>query len=51
MNEKKTSSGIPIRRIYSNFENIDHLKSDSGEYPFTRGIYKEMYRERFWTMR
>ncbi|UCE66661.1 MAG: methylmalonyl-CoA mutase family protein [Candidatus Zixiibacteriota bacterium] len=51
MDEKKTSSGIPIKRIYSNIENIDHLKSDAGEYPFTRGIYREMYRERFWTMR
>ena len=24
---------------------------DPGEYPFTRGIQKEMYRSRFWTMR
>jgi len=51
MDEKKTSSGIPIERIYSNFENSDHIGSDAGEYPFTRGIYKDMYRKRFWTMR
>ncbi|UCC80762.1 MAG: methylmalonyl-CoA mutase [Candidatus Zixiibacteriota bacterium] len=51
MNERKTSSGIPIKRIYSDIANADYLKSDSGEYPFTRGIYRDMYRKRFWTMR
>jgi methylmalonyl-CoA mutase N-terminal domain/subunit len=51
MNERKTSSGIPIKRIYSDIGNSDHLQSDAGEYPFTRGIYKDMYRGRPWTMR
>jgi len=51
MNEKKTSSGIPVERIYSDLENAAHLKGDSGEYPYTRGIYKDMYRTRLWTMR
>jgi methylmalonyl-CoA mutase N-terminal domain/subunit len=51
MDERKTSSGIPIGRIYTDIENIDHVRSDAGEYPFTRGIYKDMYRKRFWTMR
>jgi len=51
MDEKKTSSGIPVERIYSGLENAEHLNGDSGEYPFTRGIYKDMYRTRLWTMR
>jgi methylmalonyl-CoA mutase N-terminal domain/subunit len=51
MADKKSSSGIPIDRIYNSIENDSHIKSDSGEYPFTRGVYKDMYRSRFWTMR
>jgi len=51
MDEKKTSSGIPIERIYSNIGKADHLNSDAGEFPFTRGIYRDMYRKKFWTMR
>ena len=26
-------------------------KENPGEFPFKRGLYKEMYRERTWTMR
>ena len=26
-------------------------KEKSGDFPFTRGIYKEMYKKRLWTMR
>jgi methylmalonyl-CoA mutase N-terminal domain/subunit len=53
MEEKKTTSGIVARRIYSqaDSENQAHLAGDSGQYPFTRGIYPDMYRQRFWTMR
>ncbi len=25
--------------------------SDPGEFPYTRGVYREMYRSRLWTMR
>jgi methylmalonyl-CoA mutase N-terminal domain/subunit len=39
----ETSSQIPIDRIYGNENAI--------EFPFTRGIYDEMYRARLWTMR
>ncbi|PJF28524.1 MAG: methylmalonyl-CoA mutase, partial [Phototrophicales bacterium] len=46
-----TSSGIPLKRLYT-AEDIPH---DSlgfpGEYPFTRGVQPTMYRTRFWTMR
>lgn len=53
MEEKKTSSGIAAKRIYDkpDSENQAHLAGDSGQYPFTRGIYPDMYRQRFWTMR
>src|SRR5579859_7243525 len=27
------------------------MKEQPGEFPYTRGIYKEMYRARLWTMR
>jgi methylmalonyl-CoA mutase N-terminal domain/subunit len=40
----QTSSGIPIDRIYGD-------DTSSGAYPFTRGVYKDMYRARLWTMR
>ena len=52
--EKKphtTSSGVEIDPIYdeSNARSLD--LGIPGEYPFGRGIYPEMYRTRFWTMR
>src|SRR5579884_3626511 len=51
----ETSSGIPIRRLYTP-EDIAALDYDRdlgypGEYPYTRGIYPTMYRGRLWTMR
>jgi len=39
----ETSSGIPIEASYGS--------PLPGEFPFTRGILPEGYRERFWTMR
>ncbi|MGC8480519.1 MAG: acyl-CoA mutase large subunit family protein [Acidimicrobiales bacterium] len=50
-----TDSGIPISPIYRP-EDIDSLDygrdlGDPGEFPYTRGIYKTMYRGRPWTMR
>ncbi len=44
----KTSSGIDIP-ITAPPRTANHPQP--GEYPFTRGIYPEMYRGRFWTMR
>ena len=44
----KTSSGIDIP-VVAPSRTSDH--SPPGEYPFTRGIYPEMYRGRLWTMR
>jgi methylmalonyl-CoA mutase N-terminal domain/subunit len=48
-------SGVPVERLYtpadlSNFEYKRDL-GDPGEYPFTRGIHRTMYRGKLWTMR
>ena len=49
MSEKKikTSSGIEIKEIYTESKSIEL----PGEFPFTRGIQKDMYRGKMWTMR
>ena len=48
----KTDSGIPVKRVYSKkiaSRNIDN--EEPGKFPYTRGLYPNMYRERLWTMR
>jgi methylmalonyl-CoA mutase N-terminal domain/subunit len=50
-----TASGIEVKPLYT-FEDIKHLDpvadvGQPGEYPYTRGIHKTMYRDRLWTMR
>ena len=52
-NEKKTDSGIPIKVYYdeTDLATGGPELGKPGEFPFTRGIYPEMYRKRFWTMR
>ena len=52
---KRTTSGIDIQETYrpddlSGFDYTAQL-NDSGSYPYTRGIYPGMYRQRLWTMR
>ncbi len=50
-----TASGIPIKRVFTpeDVEDIDYFKDIGfpGEYPYTRGIYPNMYRGRMWTIR
>jgi len=50
MADKKrvTTSGIEIREVYTKPSDMTELP---GEYPYTRGIQKDMYRGRPWTMR
>ena len=50
MSNKKftTTSGIEIKQIYTAAKPSTELP---GEFPFTRGIQKDMYRGRLWTMR
>jgi methylmalonyl-CoA mutase N-terminal domain/subunit len=49
------SSSIGLKRIYSeqDIKSSDFLQNlgDSGKYPFTRGVYPDMYRGKLWTMR
>lgn len=49
MSEKKikTGSGIEIREVYTEAKSLEL----PGEFPYTRGIQKDMYRGRLWTMR
>ena len=44
MGTKKTNSNIPLKPFYG-------TGSKPGEYPFTNGVYPDMYRERLWTTR
>ena len=44
MKNKKTNSNIPLKSFYG-------LNKKPGEYPFTSGIYSDMYRKKLWTMR
>ena len=48
----ETQSGIPVKVVYTP-EDIGHLDyerdlGNPGEYPYTRGIYPEMYRNKLW---
>jgi len=51
----ETLSGIPIKEIYrpEDINNIEYHRDigDPGQYPYTRGIYPNMFRGRFWTRR
>ncbi|GAA4212023.1 methylmalonyl-CoA mutase family protein [Pedobacter jeongneungensis] len=50
MSDKKhtTTSGIEIKPLYTEAKPMDERP---GKFPFTRGIQKDMYRGRLWTMR
>jgi len=48
----ETQGGIPLKPVYTPAD-IEHTEygrdlSDPGRYPYTRGIYPEMYRNRLW---
>lgn len=52
--ERINSSEMKLRELYTPEdlpENADNEIGLPGEYPFTRGIYPNMYRGRLWTMR
>ena len=46
-----TASGIPVRSVYDASVLNRSASEEPGVFPFTRGIYPSMYRERLWTMR
>jgi methylmalonyl-CoA mutase, N-terminal domain len=47
-----TDSGIEIAELYSDADLPEQLDlGDPGEFPYTRGVHREMYRRQTWTMR
>src|SRR6202171_5249192 len=48
--EPVTDSGLPLKPVYQAAD-AGPEAPPPGEYPFTRGIYPEMYRRRPWTIR
>ena len=49
-----TLSEIPLEICYSHRDVADRDRKDAeqpGEYPFTRGVHRDMYRGKVWTMR
>jgi len=53
--QHRTDSGIEIRRRYAaedlgGFDPAEML-GEPGEFPYTRGVHRDMYRGRLWTMR
>ena len=47
----RTDSGIEVEPVYGGRHRAASGDEPPGEYPFTRGIYADMYRGRMWTMR
>ncbi|GAG28166.1 unnamed protein product, partial [marine sediment metagenome] len=51
---QETWSGIPVKPVYTpkDVRGIKYRRiADPGQYPFTRGIYEDMYRGRLWSRR
>lgn len=48
-----TDSNIEVKTLYTpeDLPPIDVLNEKSGDFPFTRGVQRDMYRGRLWTMR
>jgi methylmalonyl-CoA mutase N-terminal domain/subunit len=48
--ELRTDSGLEVARVYAPSE-AHGESTEPGSFPFTRGVYPDMYRGRVWTMR
>jgi methylmalonyl-CoA mutase N-terminal domain/subunit len=48
---RETDSGIEVRPVYTEADVAGPPPEPPGEFPFTRGPYRDMYRGRPWTMR
>jgi methylmalonyl-CoA mutase, N-terminal domain len=47
-----TDSGIEVKPLYTEADLPQDLRlGEPGEYPYTRGVHREMYRKQPWTMR
>ena len=55
MRDARLHAGTPIKTVYGPDDLADRDAArdigQPGEYPYTRGIHKTMYRDRLWTMR
>ncbi len=55
MKDLRLHAGMPIKPVYGPEDlagrEFDRDIGRPGEYPYTRGIHKHMYRDRLWTMR
>lgn len=60
LTDMKTRSGIPVQETYwpedlpqelQSAETVKKFLGESARFPFTRGVQKDMYRGRLWTMR
>ena len=51
----ETWSGLSVKEFYNpeDTKDLDYKEdtADPGDYPYTRGIYRDMYRGRYWTRR
>src|SRR5919197_685020 len=49
----KTDAGLSVKRVYkkNDLEKFNISNEEPGKFPYTRGLYPNMYRERLWTMR
>src|ERR1041384_5791867 len=49
----KTDSRLPVKRAFKkkDLKKFDADEEEPGKFPYTRGLYHNMYRERLWTMR
>ena len=50
MTEVRNDSGLPLKEVYT-VEDRRAEEPPPGAFPYTRGIHKDMYRGRLWTMR
>jgi methylmalonyl-CoA mutase N-terminal domain/subunit len=50
---KKTESGIPIQKVYTQADLPKQMDGElkPGAFPYTRGVQSDMYRGKLWTMR
>src|SRR5213083_597394 len=47
-----TDSGIEVKELYDERDLPQDLNlGEPGDYPYTRGVHREMYRKQLWTMR
>ena len=55
MKDPETSWGTPLKPVYGPEDVAAATSAERlgapGEFPFTRGVHREMYRKRLWTMR